>query len=49
MAVTRRQMLAGAAAALASIPALWQGANWPQRSVRIIKGEHRQLEKFHLD
>ena len=36
MSVTRRQMLAGAAAALAPMPALAQDANWPQRPLRII-------------
>ena len=36
MAVTRRQMLAGAAAALAPMPAFGQEANWPQRPIRII-------------
>jgi len=36
MSVTRRQMLAGAAATLAAAPARGQDANWPQRSIRII-------------
>ena len=36
MSVTRRQMLAGAAATLAAVPALGQEANWPQRPLRII-------------
>ena len=36
MSVTRRQILAGAMAVFAPMPALGQGANWPQRSVRII-------------
>jgi tripartite-type tricarboxylate transporter receptor subunit TctC len=36
MSVTRRQVLAGTAAALAGLPALGQEANWPQRPLRII-------------
>lgn len=36
MSVTRRQVLAGAAAALAPMPAFAQEANWPQRPLRII-------------
>src|SRR3954449_9569675 len=36
MSVTRRQMLAGAAATLAAAPARGQDANWPQRPIRII-------------
>ena len=36
MSVTRRQMLAGAAATVAAAPASGQDANWPQRSIRII-------------
>jgi len=36
MSVTRRHMLAGAAAALVPIPAFAQDANWPQRPLRII-------------
>ena len=36
MSLTRRHMLAGAAATLAAAPARGQDANWPQRSIRII-------------
>ena len=36
MSVTRREMLAGAAAMLAAGPALGQEANWPQRPIRIV-------------
>src|SRR6185503_3351019 len=36
MAVTRRQTLAGVAAALAARPAAGQEANWPQRPIRIV-------------
>ena len=36
MSITRRVMLAGAAATLAAAPALGQDANWPQRPIRII-------------
>ena len=36
MSVTRRQLLAGAAAACAVMPARAQEANWPQRPIRII-------------
>ncbi len=36
MSVTRRQMLAGAAATLAAAAARGQDASWPQRSIRII-------------
>ena len=36
MAVTRRQTLAGVAAALATRPAAGQEPNWPQRPLRII-------------
>ena len=36
MAVTRRQALAGIAAALAASPAAGQETNWPQRPLRII-------------
>jgi tripartite-type tricarboxylate transporter receptor subunit TctC len=36
MSVTRRQVLAGAAAACAVMPARAQETNWPQRPIRII-------------
>ena len=36
MSITRRQVLAGAAAALTPMPAFAQEANWPQRPLRII-------------